>query len=127
MLQHLKIEITSIMKSIILISFMTIMVILNSCEKKAEYPFEAEVLGRNSDCGLYAIKFKTNLQMLHDIADSYILDETYIAKNLPENLQVDGLIIVLNIRKIQNSELTACTDRGPTFPWIYILNAKIKD
>jgi len=115
------------MKSIILISFMTIMVILNSCEKKAEYPFEAEVLGRNSDCGLYAIKFKTNLQMLHDIADSYILDETYIAKNLPENLQVDGLIIVLNIRKIQNSELTACTDRGPTFPWIYILNAKIKD
>ena len=115
------------MKPITLITLMTMLVILSSCEKKVEYPFEAEVLGQNSDCGLYAIKFKTNLDRVHDIADSYVLDETYIARNLPENLQSEGLIIVLNIRKIQDSELTACTHEGPTYPWIYVINAKIKE
>lgn len=115
------------MKYIVYVLVLTIFATFNSCEKKVEYPFEAEVLGQNSDCGLYAIKFTTNLDIVHEIADSYILDETFIAKNLPENLQLKGLTIVLNIRQIQNSELTACTDRGPSYPWIYVLNAKIKE
>ena len=106
---------------------MAIMLILNSCEKKVEYQFEAEVLGYNPDCSLYAIKFKTNLDKLHEIADSHILNETYIAKNLPENLRSEGLIIILNVRKIKDTELSVCTDVGPSFPWIYVLNAKIKE
>ena len=114
------------MKSLLGIIILTILVTFNSCERTEGYPFEAKVLGRNSDCGLFAIKFSENLTQVQEIAGTSILDDVYIAKNLPLELQTEGLSIVLNIRKIQNSELTACTDRGPSYPWIYVLNAKAK-
>ena len=114
------------MKPFLVILILTTFMVFNSCERTVEYPFEAEVLGKNSDCGLYAIKFNGNLEQLHEIADTYILDDIYIAKNLPQNLQIDGMIIILNIRKLKNSELTECTTLGPSYPWIYVLNAKAK-
>ena len=78
-----------------------------SCKRNdlnKDYPFEAEVLGRNSDCGLFAIKFSDKLDKVREIADTYVLEDIYIAKNLPIELQTAGLIIILNIRKPIGSE-----------------------
>ena len=118
------------MKPFILLISIIIGIAFFSCEKNntdKEFPFEAEVLGRNMDCGIFAIKFTNNLDQFHEIADFYVLNDVYIAKNLPTELQIEGLSIVLNIRKIQDSELGACTDLGPSCPWIYVLSAKKKE
>jgi hypothetical protein len=118
------------MKPFILLIFIAIGFTFSSCEKNntdREFPFEAEVLGRNTDCGIFAIKFTNNLDQVHEIADSYVLNDVYIEKNLPAELQIEGLSIVLNIRKIQDSELGICTDMGPSYPWIYVLSAKKKE
>jgi hypothetical protein len=103
---------------------------LTSCEKKnydPSFPFEAEVLGINMDCGIPAIKFSVNLDQIKDIAELNSSSAIFIAKNLPAELQVEGISIVLNIRKIQDSELGACTCMGPSYPWIYVMDAKKKE
>jgi hypothetical protein len=116
----------SVMKPLLVILILTILVTFNSCERTEEYPFEAKVLGKNSDCGLFAIQFTKNIQQANEIAGTLFTEYIFIAKNLPTDLQVDGLSIILNIRRIQNSELSECTDLGPSYPWIYVLNAKVK-
>ncbi len=117
------------MKPFIVI-FLFIMLNLTSCEKKnidPLFPFEAEVLGINMDCGIPAIRFTANIDQINSIAELSSSREIFIAKNLPTELQNEGTLIVLNIRKIQNSELGACTTMGPGYPWIYVLEAKKKD
>jgi hypothetical protein len=100
-----------------------------SCEKinkDKNFLFEAQVLDRNSDCGVFAIKFTDNLDKVKQIAETEAIQDVYIARNLPEELQTPGLLIVLNIRKPKDVELGVCTDRGPSYPWIYVTNAKLK-
>ena len=99
-----------------------------TCEKNTmshEYLFEAKVLGRNTDCGLFAVQITNNIQQANEIAGTLFTEYAFIAKNLPADLQIDGLSIVLNIRRIQESELGICTAMGPSYPWIYVLDAKI--
>lgn len=103
---------------------------LSSCENERSdpsFPFEAEVLGINMDCGLPAIKFNGNLDQINEIAGLNSSNAIFIAKNLPSDLQAEGKTIVLMIRKIENSELKACTTMGPGYPWIYVLEAKKKE
>jgi len=115
------------MKPLLFIIIIILGITLVSCENKntsQEYPYEAEVLGKNMDCGIYAIKFTNNLDQIQKIADTDSPSAIYIAKNLPAELQVEGLIIELNVRKIQGTELGVCTTMGPGYPWIYILSAR---
>jgi len=100
-----------------------------SCDKSdnlKEYPFEAEVLGNNSDCGLFAIKITNDLDKVVDIVGNSVSEGIYIAKNLPVELQATGLVIILEIRKPNASELGVCTDRGPSYNWLYVTKAKLK-
>ena len=87
------------MKPLLGILILTILVTFNSCERTEEYPFEAKVLGKNSDCGLFAIQFTKNIQQANEIAGTLITQYIFIAKNLPTDLQVDGLSITLNMRR----------------------------
>jgi hypothetical protein len=117
------------MKSYILIIFISLGIILVTCEKNTtnqEYIFEAKVLSRNTDCGFFAIQITNNIQQANEIAGTLYPEYTFIAKNLPADLQVEGLSIILDIRRIQKSELGACTAMGPSYPWIYVLRAKRK-
>jgi hypothetical protein len=103
---------------------------ISSCENESSdpsFPFEAEVLGINMDCGIPAIKFNGNLDHINEIAGLKTSNAIFIAKNLPSDLSTEGKTIVLEIRKIENSELRACTTMGPGYPWIYVLEAKEKD
>jgi hypothetical protein len=92
-----------------------------------DYPFEAEVIGPNLDCGIFSIRFTTNLDRVNEIADQPNHSATFIAKHLPADLQIAGLSIILDFRKIQDTELGPCTAMGPAYPWIYVLKAKLKN
>lgn len=126
-------QLTSLtMKSFFYLFFL--LVAITSCTKKdrpsindKDYPFEAEVIGPNPDCGLFYIRFTTNLDSVNEIADQPTNSEIFIAKNLPDNFQITGLSIILDFRKIQDTELGPCTAMGPAYPWIYVLKAKRKD
>jgi hypothetical protein len=117
------------MKPYILIAIISLGITLVTCEKNSvnqEYLFEAKVLARSDDCGLFAIQITNNIQQANEIAGTLFTEYAFIAKNLPANLQIDGLSIVLNIRRIQESELGVCTAMGPSYPWIYVLEARKK-
>ena len=117
------------MKSYNLIAIISLGMSLVTCEKNSvnqEYLFEAKVLGRSNDCGLFAIQITNNIQQANEIAGTLFTEYAFIAKNLPANLQIDGLSIVLNIRRIQESELGVCTAMGPSYPWVYVLDARKK-
>ena len=116
------------MKPYILILIISLGLTFVTCEEKntnQEYLFEAKVIGRSNDCGLFAIQITNNIQQANEIAGTLFTEYAFIAKNLPANLQIDGLSIILNMRRIQASELGVCTAMGPSYPWIYVLDAKI--
>lgn len=98
-----------------------------SCQKENNdqltFPFRAEVIGSNSDCGVFSIKFTAGLDSVQLITGQPTLEGMYIAKNLPVELQQPGLNILLDIRKIKDSELGVCTAMGPPFPWLYVIKA----
>ena len=117
------------MKPLIASIFIILTITYFSCDKSDslnEYPFEAEVIGINQDCGLTAIKITNDLDKLVDIVGTSVSPGIYIAKNLPVELQTAGLEIILEVRKPNATELGACTDRGPSYNWLYVIKAKSK-
>ena len=89
--------------------------------------FEAEVIGNNQDCGLPAIKFHKNIYQANIIAETNTNWSTFIAHNLPEEQNSAGLIIIVKVRKIKDSELGICAAMGPSYPWLHILEASKKE
>lgn len=98
-----------------------------SCQKEnnpTEYPFKAEVIGNNPDCGVYQIRITEGQDKVGNIVGESIASNIYIANNLPEELKISGLRILLDLRKPENNELGICTHMGPCYPWIYVTRAK---
>jgi hypothetical protein len=117
------------MKSQITLLILVVSLSFVSCKKNdgfKDYPYEAEVLSKNSDCGFYAIKITNGLDQVQRIVGKSVSEGIYIAKNLPDTLQSSGIIIILDIRKPNASELGACTFLGPTYNWLYVIKAKRK-
>jgi hypothetical protein len=99
-----------------------------SCQKDnlpANYPYKARVIGKNRDCGLYSIKILRDLTSVETIVGT-TLDSIYIAQNLPYELQISGLEIVLDLRDPKNSELGICTELGPSYNWLTVIRARKK-
>lgn len=98
-----------------------------SCHKEDSssnaLPFQAEVVGRNPDCGVFAIRFSSQITEVETISGEVSTSGIYIAGNLPKELQQEGIKIKLNIRKINASETGACTMMGITYPWVYVTKA----
>lgn len=117
------------MKSLLVLITLTIGFLVSSCERNhnnPDYPFEAEVLGPNMDCGLYQIRFTGDLDRVIEKVGNSVITGLYIAENLPDDLKQEGIIIVLDIREPQPSELGFCTAMGPSLTWLHILKAKLK-
>ena len=97
-----------------------------SCHKdnsSNDFPYEAKVVGLNSDCGIYQIKITQGLDKVKSIVGSSVCDSIYIAKNLPPELMTNGIGIKLDLRKPENSELGGCTAMGPGYTWIFVIKA----
>lgn len=117
------------MRSILISVFLTIGIAYLSCEKDRKdqvYRFEAKVLGQNTDCGEYEVKFLNNLEQVVVLCGKSVIDSVYIAGNLPNDLKISGQTIYLNIRKPLISEFTSCSMMGPTLNWVWVKEAKIK-
>ena len=99
--------------------------VIASCHKTQdlEFPYEARVLGVNSDCGIYAIQFLSHLDEI-EAKFGNTVDGIFIGKNLPEEFQKENLIIQLNCRVPLPDELGFCTMMGPTYPWVFITDAQ---
>ena len=97
-----------------------------SCDKSEDpvFPYEAKVLGVNSDCGIYAIQFLSNLEEIEAKFGNTPVKGIYIGKNLPEEFQEENLLIQLNCRVPAPNELGICTMMGPTYTWVFITDAK---
>ncbi len=108
---------------------LSLAMILTACLKensKPEYPFDAMVLGVNSDCGIYAIKILTGLPEVKSIVGSTAGDSIFIAGNLPLSLQTEGEIISLAVRAPKAEEIGVCTTMGPSYTWLVVVRAKKK-
>lgn len=95
-------------------------------EKDAEgYAFKALVIGENADCGVYAIKITSGQEgvRLIDGQEAEVTD-IYIAANLPDELKINDLAIMLDLRAPMNDEIGVCTDMGPSYPWVFVIKAK---
>jgi hypothetical protein len=100
-----------------------------SCHKDnspLDFPYEAIVMGPNSDCGIYQIMITQGLDKAKSIVGSSVDDNIYIAQNLPNELKTNGITIKLDLRKPENSELGVCTSMGPSYTWIFVMKATEK-
>ena len=109
-------------------SLLLMLLVFASCEQPEDpvYPYVAKVLGINSDCRVYEIQFLSKLEEIENKFGNSAVTGIYIGKNLPDELKVINLIIRLNCRKPLPSEIGLCTCMGPSYNWVYIINAKIK-
>jgi hypothetical protein len=117
------------MKHSLFAVLITLAIGLSACQKenpKSEYPFDAMVLGVNTDCGIYAIKILTGLPEVNSIVGSTAGDSIFIAGNLPPALQTEGEIISLAVRAPEADELGVCTTMGPSYSWLVVVRAKKK-
>lgn len=108
---------------------LTISLLVNSCERNhntPDYPYEAEVLGPNFDCGLYQIRFTGNVDSVVEKVGNSVISGHYVAENLPDDLKQEGIIIVPDIREPQPSELGFCKAMGPSLLWLHVIRAKLK-
>ncbi len=109
-----------------IISLLFVGLVIYSCQEdsiSSDYPYEAEVIGKNMDCGLYEIKITQGLESVKSIVGSTTSGSIYIAKNLPNELEVNGLKIKLDLRKPENNELGICTHLGPSYTWLFVTKA----
>jgi hypothetical protein len=114
------------MKAIFGICILLLSLLIITChtdETSPEYLYEAEVVGLNSDCGLFAVKILKGLPSVKSIIGSTLGDSIYIAKNLPTDFEVTGLRIMLDIRKPLINELSPCTYLGPSYNWLFVKKA----
>jgi hypothetical protein len=100
-----------------------------SCKKEnnpTEYPFKAEVIGINPDCGIFQIKITEGQDEIEWIVGNSKGTNIFIANNLPEELKINGLKILLDLRKPEpeNNELGICTTMGPGYTWVFVTKAK---
>jgi len=113
------------MKRFVLLSIIASLIYMSSCEKENDtnisddFQFEATVINKGMDCGeTFIISLKSRN------ANSDIEDGTYYADQLDSDFKIPGLIIYLNCREPNDSELYACTMMGPTYPHIIVTDSK---
>jgi hypothetical protein len=98
-----------------------------SCQKEinpSEYPFKAEVMEKNPDCGIFQIRITVGQDRVESIVGKSAGTNIYIANNLPDELKINGLRIQLDLRKPEYNELGVCTDLGPSYTWVFVTKAK---
>jgi hypothetical protein len=103
-----------------------ILVVIISCNKSDDpvYPHEARVIGVNTDCGIYAIQFLSDLDEIIAKFGNTPFEGIYIGRNLSFELQEDYLLIQLNCRVPEPNEVGACSKSGPSYTWVFITDAK---
>ena len=117
------------MKQYLILSLLLVGLVFNSCNEDnihIVYPYEAEVVRVNMDCGFYEIRITKGLENVKLILGDTSVGDVFIAKNLPGEFEVNSLQIKLDLRKPKSNELGVCTCMGPSYPWIFVIKAQKK-
>jgi hypothetical protein len=116
------------MKKVPFVIILLIGLLNSSCEKKSEnqvFPFVGEIMRINPDCNIHEINITEGLDKIIELCGNSI-GSVYIAGNLPDSLNVEGLRIEFNIGEASLDKITACTTMGPSYNWVWITDAKPK-
>jgi len=101
-----------------------------ACDKNEEDitsdTYEVTIAGTSIDCKLILIDFKeSDLHRIEKITNSNGL--RYKAYNLNnQNFSAEGQVLTVRLRKTLDSEIFACTTLGVGYPWVTVLEAKLK-
>jgi hypothetical protein len=113
------------------LTILILTVLCISCNKDEESiptgVFEVTTVGIGSDCGLVLIDFnESDLKRLQEITNTNEL--RYYAFNLDQIKFGDqGNFLTVKVRRTFDSELFACTTLGIGYPWVTVLEAKLKE
>ncbi len=114
-----------------LLTILVLAILFISCDKNEEEAianlFEVTTVGIDIDCKLILIDFReSELDRLEKITNLKTLK--YQAFNLDKNkYNEDGQMLTITVRKTADSELFPCTTLGPSYPWVTVLEAKLKE
>ncbi len=114
-------------KQYLILSLVLVGLVFNSCHEDnipVVYPYEAEVIRINIDCGFYEIRITKGLESVKLILGEIVIGDVFIAKNLPDEFKVNGLQIKLDLRKPKSNELGVCRHMEPGYPWIFVTKAQ---
>lgn len=92
-----------------------------SCSKDGEdIQFcNATVRNKSLDCGTFLLEFDKEPNIF---AESY--GTIFYEMNLPDEFKIPEKKIVVEIRKLNDDELFACTTQGPSYGMVYTLSAR---
>jgi hypothetical protein len=81
------------------------------------------------DCGIWQIHVDSGLdeviKVLHQNPGVGLASTgNFVASNLPDSLKIAGAKLLLEIRSPAPGETAACTDLGPSFPWLFVIRGK---
>ncbi|MDP2089446.1 MAG: hypothetical protein Q8J84_08610 [Flavobacteriaceae bacterium] len=104
------------------------LVIILACDKEDhnELKYVAQVIGQNQDCGEFTIQFISGMDEIKEKIGSSVIENLYIAKNLPDELKTSDILIRLDCRKPTSNELGICTTMGSSLTWVFITAAEKK-
>lgn len=94
-----------------------------SCSKDGEdiQFWNATVRNKGLDCGTFLLEFEKEPNIY---PASFGLGTIFYEMNLPDEFKIPETKIVVEIRKLNDDELFACTTRGPSYGMVYILSAR---
>lgn len=94
-----------------------------SCSKDEEdiQFWNATVRNKGLDCGTHLLEFDLEPNLY---PASYGYGTIFYEMNLPDAFKVPETKIVVEMRKLNDDELVACTTLGPSFGMVYILSAR---
>lgn len=113
-------------KTLMRLTLFCCLILLISCEKNENnyLHFNVTVIGQGLDCGdLFLITVNNNLEELYKITGQEGWQTCY-AYDLAEKYKVNGKTLLVKLRATRDDEYFACTDMGPAYPWVTVVEAE---
>lgn len=112
------------MKKLVVMVF-AILIFVSCSREDRSILYEVQVVGESMDCkDSYLLQFNENPLGLTSH------DHIYVETNLPEEFKISGMLLEVQVRKLNVSnsdEIKACTTLGPGYSGIFIISASPKN
>ena len=114
------------LKTLIKLTIFCSLILSLGCDKEENnnIQFNVTVIGQGLDCGdLFLITVNNNLEELYKITGQEGWQTCY-AYDLAEKYKVNGKTLLVKLRATRDDEYFACTDMGPAYPWVTVVEAE---
>ena len=76
-------------------------------------------------CGLPLISFTEKLDKIKELTSSDVA--TFNAVQLKEEFQIEGLKLIVKVRKTRDDETSPCLNWGISWPWVTVVDSRIEN